>query len=521
MKLFRGTFVVALVLAIACSAGVWAAFHSLPSRVTEQVPQLSYSASGNYDYLVNLSPSYLNGQEPQPSTPALTDPLYPANEISALQFSFQYTLTPNRALAQSPTEFIIVTATGNDANGKVTTVTLLPQTNFSGNFGTTFSLPMLPAISGGNIVLDVLVYPTLQNDGGPVFDVFDQTLTLNRSDGMLDVPRLLQQSQNSFLGDLGYTQRGTLNYTVLLSASSPFGAITVNPPAAASAAASAAATTLGPGETIISKLVESIDGTFSFSFSASQPVQQLNETVAVNLLLQGGTSWSKNIVLLPATAESASFRVPFTLDMDQLNTLMAEIQTETGVAADTMSIQATVNVGGESQAGPVQDVFIQTLSAPLGAATIVWSQPLSQTKTGAITSSALVANPKTYLGLSVASIQGLSVVLLICSVGFLGFAMFQGLRPRWGGPDALQVAAEKTERKYKDHIAEASKGNTLAGDAQVIKMATMEDLVKVADELGKTVIHQRLDTLGEGQLYFVIDERTRYQYTLEKANTPR
>ena len=47
----------------------------------------------------------------------------------------------------------------------------------------------------------------------------------------------------------------------------------------------------------------------------------------------------------------------------------------------------------------------------------------------------------------------------------------------------------------------------------------MEDLMKIADELLKPVIHQQPATLEEANAYYVFDGATRYQYLLTRDST--
>ncbi len=42
----------------------------------------------------------------------------------------------------------------------------------------------------------------------------------------------------------------------------------------------------------------------------------------------------------------------------------------------------------------------------------------------------------------------------------------------------------------------------------------MEDLIKVADELGKPIVHQALGTSEDLHAYQIFDGATRYQYLL-------
>jgi hypothetical protein len=45
-------------------------------------------------------------------------------------------------------------------------------------------------------------------------------------------------------------------------------------------------------------------------------------------------------------------------------------------------------------------------------------------------------------------------------------------------------------------------------------MNSMEDLIKIADELGKPIVHQSAGPTWEVQSYYVIDGSTRYQYSI-------
>jgi len=45
-------------------------------------------------------------------------------------------------------------------------------------------------------------------------------------------------------------------------------------------------------------------------------------------------------------------------------------------------------------------------------------------------------------------------------------------------------------------------------------MNSMEDLIKIADELGKPVVHQSAGAVWKVQSYYVIDGNTRYQYSI-------
>jgi hypothetical protein len=62
-------------------------------------------------------------------------------------------------------------------------------------------------------------------------------------------------------------------------------------------------------------------------------------------------------------------------------------------------------------------------------------------------------------------------------------------------------------------MAEATSQTPVVGE-KIISLGSMEDLVKVADELGKPIIHQRPTTPEERHVYYVFDGFTSYQFVL-------
>ena len=73
------------------------------------------------------------------------------------------------------------------------------------------------------------------------------------------------------------------------------------------------------------------------------------------------------------------------------------------------------------------------------------------------------------------------------------------------------------QKKYGLHIVEAVNKIRvdLPEDSQnIINLSSMEDLIKIADELGKPVIHQVPGSAEDPHVYQVLDGVLRYQYLL-------
>ena len=71
--------------------------------------------------------------------------------------------------------------------------------------------------------------------------------------------------------------------------------------------------TLGPGDTIFSKLVDGMNVSFSYHLEASKPIRQLEEEVEIEATIEDPGKWSKTIVLVPLTKKSGNFTTTFPL----------------------------------------------------------------------------------------------------------------------------------------------------------------------------------------------------------------
>lgn len=67
-------------------------------------------------------------------------------------------------------------------------------------------------------------------------------------------------------------------------------------------------------------------------------------------------------------------------------------------------------------------------------------------------------------------------------------------------------------KKYGPFLVEAEATHE-ESQASVVSLATIDDLVKVADELGKPVVHQE-SAPGE-EVFYVLDGLVRYEFRLK------
>jgi hypothetical protein len=75
-------------------------------------------------------------------------------------------------------------------------------------------------------------------------------------------------------------------------------------------------------------------------------------------------------------------------------------------------------------------------------------------------------------------------------------------------------------KKYADRIAEARSQTPLV-DEKIVTLGSIEDLVKIADELGKPIMHQSPTATDKRHIYYVIDGTSQYQYIITKQSKER
>jgi len=517
----RRLLTVSTVLLLLSLAGVFTT-RALPNEIEQEVSLLDYEHQGEFDYLVTLKPSYLFGPEPQEPPPPLPEPpplsslKYPVEFIDRFNFTFAYQFVTEKPVMKVSEEVKATAIIPKGAGEKPEEITLVPVTLKTGNFTIDFSLVMSENISSGDITINIYVYPTIQTEKGPIFGSFTQSWVLQSEAPLIEIAPTLESSRIDHTGELIYEQRGVLDYQVLLKPGSPFGATTlvppkVVPPAQPTLPPSPPPKTIGSGEVIFPKLVDKIDATFHYEFKSDKRISGLSEEVGITAVLENPKVWSKSFVLVPLTKQQGDFTVSFPIDINEFARLLEAIRTETGAAAEsyTLTIRADVHAVAQTDFGPINETFNQTLSTTLGEGTLKWNEELKNTQPGSIKETGLIPNPNKYLGLSLSGVRSLSAAA--AGVFFLFFlfslVVFVRFKPLELFP--LEKEALLARKKHGDVLIDVEELPEAKDREVVIVLDSLDELVKAADALMKPVLHK---VEPEKHIYCVIDGATRYQY---------
>jgi len=330
---------------------------------------------------------------------------------------------------------------------------------------------------------------------------------------------LLEKTWGSdYIDDTSSLKKYIYRLRIKLKENSIFDTKTLEPPPSVpppTPPSPAPAKTVGPGEVIFSKLVDRIDATFHYKFKSSRPIRELSQEMTITAVLENPEVWSKKFVLVPRTKKSGDFSVNFPLDINHFTEMLDAIRSETGVPAESynLTITADVHTVAQTDFGPIDEVFSQTLSTALGKGTLEWNEELTKSEPSSITTSQMIPNPSKYVGLSVSGARNLSTALAGVFFLFLLFSVVLYIKFKPEKLSQIEREAQRASKKYGSRMAEATSQTLLEGE-KIISLGSMEDLIKVADELGKPIIHQAPTTPEEPHAYYVFDGATRYQYVV-------
>ncbi|NQT73878.1 MAG: DUF5305 domain-containing protein [Chloroflexi bacterium] len=375
-------------------------------------------------------------------------------------------------------------------------------------------------------------------------------------------------------------------------------------------------TTLGPGETYFSNIVDHFDVTASYSFNCDSPSQSSGQ-YEVTGILAAPPYWQKSYVIHPQAPFDAGEKTHtvsnlFTIDLDEYRLRADEINAELGVhpRETDLTIQLNVQLDAKTDNGSITEHLSPSMRIPLSAAQFTIDGDLSQTSAGYVSgkgsgilrpqfaSDGKVANfndgfridltpyqdildtiadqtgivlqeprlvvvldvnitaesdkgtvvknlnpsmiiplsPKTTeitgefsdaqsgsidkKGLETRSTSsgnnsGPITSLIIFSILFVGFTGLTRNKPETANPFLKRM--NSINKKYRARLVEVTHMPDIT-DQQIISMASVEDLDRIAEEIMKPIIYHRPNSPDGPHIYCVLDGTIRYQYVLSKES---
>lgn len=289
-----------------------------------------------------------------------------------------------------------------------------------------------------------------------------------------------------------YEHTGDFNYVVYLKNNSLYGA-----------------STFAPGNIIFKNITDHINASFSYSFLCDRKSKvngdyELSADVKTDL-------WSKNFCIIPKTDfNSSNFKTNFPLNISRFDTIVNQIDKELAVNSKNpeLIMRCAVHTVAETGVGTIDEFFAPSLVVPLRENVVNISSNLSTREPGSIKKTeTVILPPPPAAGKKKNSLASTIAILFV----FVAFALLTKSEP--GKIDKTEKIVKGIKKKYSDWIVDSDEVPSIEGS--IIPLNSIEDLMKVAEELGKPVIHKAPITPEGEHLYFVFDGSTQYEYILE------
>ena len=303
-----------------------------------------------------------------------------------------------------------------------------------------------------------------------------------------------------------YTNRGTYDYAASLKSNTVYDN----------------KTTLKPGEgPVYRRITDEIAVNFTYTFEGSDPA---NLTIHCNVSTYVETpKWTKRISELPITTintngteATVSIDNLSPINASQIEDLIKAVQADTGIPISVYSanIKIGVHVEAETQEGLVNATFSPELTMEFQSSKeegdIISISGLENFDSGGITKTETIfhswVESQRYISyaLSTMAFSGLIVTAWL----------FMRTRPR--KPPEPEKMLEDFIAPYQEIIAkiirEPSVRKPQLAPVSMVAMETLEDLVKIAEILGKPILHTYQPP--ENHAFYVFDGTIHYEFTI-------
>lgn len=497
------TTVIVLGVLLLAAVGITGKALATPAErtVEKTQTQVKFEQQGSFDYRVTAIPSFLQGGTAAAETETVPVPL---SYIESFTMTYDFTAESGAggrmsvdAVLENPGIWQkAVNLAGAPEAGSLSFAVDLISLQETAD---TINKEIGAGTGSTKLTMRATVTNGIISNGQPTDFIQDLPVELTRT--VVKMGSGLQMSRDGATGTFGYQIQLTDNLL--------YGPVIITPPGQQSSTM----VTLGPEDTVFLKLVQGMEVDYQFRLSAEPPLQQLSSEVTIQAVAANPEVWSKTYDLVLAQTYNGEVRVSFPLDFNRFTELYDNVQKETGVAASeqALTLLATVHTTGQTDRGRIDETFSQSITTNLRAGVLKWEGDMKKAAPGVVESKQSVAEAVLILGRPVLEIRIIGAVLTATLLVILGLYLWHNRRRQENESLQLAKKAADLERKYNALFVQVN-GLPInrIGDT-ILPVETMEDLVKVGQELLKPINHAWDKNI---HLYWVYDDHKRYEYQL-------
>lgn len=271
---------------------------------------------------------------------------------------------------------------------------------------------------------------------------------------------------------------------------------------------------LSPNEGILfRKLVNNINGSFSYTFQISN---NSDITGSYSFTAQLKTSqWTKTYNLVQTTTFNAnnarrySFTENFPIDYLYYESIITQINNETGVTAQNpvLIIKCNLQLNADTGEEIITQSFNPSIEVSLRRDTIDISETLSLRTSESKTEQETIKLEENTEEKNIWILNTLAFLSL-------GIIVFFVTKTEKTTLSKVEKKFRNIKKKYKEYIIELKKPLTTDG-ADLIYVKTMDDLIRLSEEMGKPILfYDHSKDSKERYGFFVIEEYNHYIFEL-------
>ncbi len=270
--------------------------------------------------------------------------------------------------------------------------------------------------------------------------------------------------------------------------------------------------TIGPGQVLYPRTIQSIDGVFSYDLASEGRIADEVCDIEITATLSSGDRWSRKLELV-APERVDSGEVSFPIDIHYFDRVVEAIGEQTGVRTGSydIAIEARVHVRAGIGDGRIDEVYTQTLKGRRDGAQLTFGEKLSDTKMGSIGGGTVVVEDgrEQWRPASIAgTVTGAALLAVV------GIARVRSGSRR----DEVERQVRKAKKAWRDVLVEIDQMPAVERDEISIPVSTIEDLARVAEQSGKPVLY--CASHGEHE-FSVLDGQVRYVHTVSHPHPER
>lgn len=283
------------------------------------------------------------------------------------------------------------------------------------------------------------------------------------------------------------------------------------------------------GEPVFLQVTRDVDIRFDYLFTADVPTDDVKGTYQLIAQVSDANGWKRKVTLKRTTPFTGDgFAAQGILDLSTMRTLITQLEKQTGYSNSryAVSIILEVSTSGTLAGEDLDESFSPRLdfwldktqlqlqnpdaAGAVGAASGNASEEkeganqLTPSESGSTKIQKTEPNSISILGfkLDVSTARTLSLLGVVLSVGGMLWFGLPMLRAR-KAPEPTRIRSQ-----YGDLLVSMNGGNLESG-GRVIEVAAFEDLVKIAEKSGQSILHQTSDGTEH---YYVQDIGVSYHY---------